>query len=47
MIYAVRISKRFFAANAWKGFVISPWGPLASANTDEEIAQYIRTYAGT
>ena len=45
LIYAVKLIKRFVTANAWKGFVISPWGPLGSAlNTDEEIVNYIRTY---
>jgi hypothetical protein len=48
MIYAVKLIKRFVTANAWKGFIISPWGPLGSAlNTDEEIVKYIRAYAGT
>ena len=34
-------------AKAWRGFVIAPWGTLASANTDEEIAQYARDHAST
>ena len=34
-------------AKAWQGFVIAPWGPLASANTDEEIAQYARDHSST
>jgi hypothetical protein len=48
MIYAVKLIKRFVTANAWKGFIISPWGPLGSAlDTDEEIDGYIRAYAAT
>ena len=47
MIYAVKLAKRFVTAKAWEGFVIRPWGPLGAANTDEEIAEYVRTYAAT
>ena len=47
IITAVKVAKRFTTAQAWRGFVIAPWEPLASANTDEEIAQYARNHAGT
>ena len=47
MVSDVKLVKRFVTANAWKGFIISSWGPLGSANTDEEIAEYIRTYASS
>jgi len=47
MVYAVKLIKRFVTANAWKGFIISPWGPLGLSNTDKEIVEYIRAYAGT
>ena len=47
MVAAVKTAKRFITAKAWQGVVIAPWGPLASANTDEEIAQYARDHAST
>ena len=47
MVAATREAKRFITAKALEGFVIAPWNPLASANTDEEIAQYTRKYAST
>ena len=34
-------------AKAWQEVVIAPWEPLASANTDEEIAQYARDHSST
>ena len=45
MVAAVKVAKRFVTAQAWEGFVSAPWEELASANTDEEIAQYARNYA--
>ena len=47
MVAAIKEAKRFVTAEAWEGFVIAPWEPLASASTDEEIAQYVRDYAST
>ena len=47
MVAAIKEAKRFVTAKAWEGFVIAPWEPLASASTDEEIAQYVRDYAST
>ena len=47
MVAAVKAAKRFMTARAWREFVIAPWEPLASVNTDEEIAQYARDYATT
>jgi len=47
MVVAVKLVKRFITARAWDGFVGTPWGPLGSANTDEEIAQYARNYSST
>lgn len=47
IVVAVKTAKRFMAARAWRGFVIAPWEPLASANTDEEITQYARNHAST
>ena len=47
IVAAVKVAKRFITAEAWRGFVIAPWEPLASANTDEEIVQYARKYAST
>ena len=45
VVAAVKVAKRFMTAQAWRGFVIDAWDPLASANTDEEIAQYARDHA--
>ena len=45
IVAAVKAVKRFLTAEPWRGFVISAWGPLASANTDEELAQYARDYS--
>ena len=47
VVAAVKAAKRFMSAQAWRGFAITPWEPLESANTDEEIAQYARDHAGT
>ena len=32
-------------AQAWKGFVGTPWEPLTSANADEGITQYARNHS--
>jgi len=45
VVAAVKLAKRFVTAQAWKGFVSTPWEPLASANTDEKIVQYIRDHS--
>ena len=45
MVAAIKLAKRFTTARAWEGFIGTPWGPLGSANTDEEIAQYARNYS--
>ena len=45
VVAAVKLAKRFVTAQAWKGFVSTPWEPLASANTDEEIVQYIKDHS--
>jgi len=45
MVTATKLAKRFFTAQAWQGFVSTPWEPLGSANTDEKIAQYARNHA--
>ena len=47
IVVAIKVAKRFMAAQAWREFAIAPWEPLESANTDEEIAQYARNYAST
>ena len=47
LIAATKAAKRFVTAEAWKGFIIEPWGPLAAANTDEEIEQLARNYSST
>ena len=45
VVAAVKLAKRFVTAQAWKGFIGTPWEPLASANTDEEIVQYVRDHS--
>ena len=45
IVTAVKAAKRFMTARAWRGFVVAPWDPLASAHTDEEITQYVRDHA--
>ena len=47
IVAAIKAAKRFMTAEAWGGFVIGAWGPLVSANTDEELTQYARNYAST
>ena len=43
MTQAVRTSKALLATTPWQGFVGSPFGPLATAQTDQELAAYIRS----
>ena len=45
MVAAIKLAKRFVTAQAWQGFIDTPWEPLASAITDEEITKYARNYA--
>ena len=47
IVSAIKLAKRFTTAQALKGFVGTPWEPLGSANTDEEIAQYARNHSST
>ena len=47
IVAAIKAAKRFFTAEAWKGYVINAWDPLGSAKTDKEIAQYARNHATT
>ncbi|KAF9458900.1 aryl-alcohol-oxidase from pleurotus Eryingii [Collybia nuda] len=47
MVEAVKAAKRFLAAKAWKGYVLGPAGDLKTANTDDEIATYVRGHAAT
>jgi hypothetical protein len=47
MITGVKLAKRFATAQSWRGFIGALWEPLASANTDDEIAQYVRKYSTT
>ncbi|KAF9450824.1 GMC oxidoreductase [Macrolepiota fuliginosa MF-IS2] len=39
---SIKSAKRFFAAPAWKGFVLGIAGPLANATTDQELESFIR-----
>jgi choline dehydrogenase-like flavoprotein len=47
MIEAVKAAKRFVSGEAWKGYVLEPFGDFATANTDEEIEKYVRDSAST
>lgn len=43
----IKAGLRFVAASPWKDYIVGPVGPLADANTDEEIEQYARGIAGS
>jgi hypothetical protein len=43
---AIASSIRFTAADAWKGYVLSPDGDFASSD-DAKVEAYIRNNAGT
>ena len=47
IVAAIKAARRFMTADAWRGYLMDMWEPLASANTDEKIAQYARNYATT
>ena len=47
MVAAIKLARRFTTARAWEGFIDTPWEPLGSANTDEEIAEYARNHSST
>ena len=47
IVAAIKAAKRFITAEAWRGYIVGAWGPLASATTDEELAQYARNHAST
>ncbi|THH10137.1 hypothetical protein EW146_g8464 [Bondarzewia mesenterica] len=44
---AIKAAKRVVSAPAWKNYVIKPFGPLATAETDEEIEAYARSHTAT
>ncbi|KAI0299053.1 aryl-alcohol-oxidase from pleurotus Eryingii [Multifurca ochricompacta] len=44
---AIKAAQRFAAAPAWKGYVIGPFGDLATAKTDAELEEYARRHAAT
>ncbi|KAH9475797.1 Pyranose dehydrogenase 1 [Psilocybe cubensis] len=44
---AIRSVQRFLSSPAWKGYVIGPFGALATANTDDQLNAYIRAGANT
>ena len=47
IVVAIKAARRFMTAETWREYIISAWEPLASAKTDEEIAQYARNYSTT
>lgn len=44
---SVKAVQRFTSANAWKDYILSPFGALASATTDATIESFVRNNAGT
>lgn len=44
---AVKATKRLVAADAWKDYIVAPYGALAVANTDEAIDAYVRAGSST
>ncbi|KAF9457988.1 aryl-alcohol oxidase precursor [Collybia nuda] len=44
---AVKAVQRFTSAKAWKDYILSPFGALATATTDTIIETYVRNNAGT
>jgi choline dehydrogenase-like flavoprotein len=44
---AVKASKRFLSASAWKEFIVGPVGDFANVTTDAEIEQYARNHGDT
>jgi len=47
MVESVKAARRFLAAKAWNGYVLAPFGDLATANTDAQLEAYVRKHAGT
>ena len=47
MIESIKNTRAFMAAPAWKGYILGEEGAFASAQTDEEIEQYIRNTSAT
>ena len=45
IVAALKVAKRFATAPSFQGFIGDPWEGLAAAITDEELAEYARTYA--
>ena len=43
----VRLTRRYFAARAWDGYVISEAAPTANAKTDDELDAVLRANVGT
>lgn len=44
---AVKAAKRFVSAPAFQNYIVEPLGSLATADTDEEIEEYVRSNSGT
>ncbi|KAF8884466.1 aryl-alcohol oxidase-like protein [Infundibulicybe gibba] len=47
MVEAIKASKRFVAAQAWKGYITGPYVDSANTTTDAAIIDYARTWATT
>jgi len=44
---SIKAARTFMAAPAWKGWILEEVGPFASAQTDDEIEQYVRNTCST
>lgn len=44
---AVKAAKRFVSAPVFQNYVVEALGTLATADTDEEIEEYVRSNSGT
>jgi hypothetical protein len=47
LVESVKAAKRFVAAKAWDGYVISAFGELGKATTDDQIKAYVRNTGNT
>ena len=47
MVEIMKDAQRFITAPAWNGYTMAPFGDLANATTDAELAQYARKFGVT
>lgn len=44
-VLAVKKSREFMSADVFKGYIKEEYGPIAEAKTDEELAEFVRSYS--